>query len=157
MSHMTSKPKQRVLSESAIVQAVAERACRRCVHSIRRSLQGMSAELSGEDSGLHNVWEEICVQIQYEHSVVWDMYEQTLRALVEGAVEDMAQLEQEAIWLQTDSASDWECNDGKERDPYPVFKDDIIEYILNEHLLYEAGRWTNPRIRAYIDRLSLRD
>lgn len=154
---MTATSKQRTLSEVAIVRAVAEQVCRRCVNSIRRSLQQMPAELSGEGTELGSVWDEICVQVQYEESFQWDAYEQTMRAFVEASVEDLAQFEREAIWLQTEAAFEWEIEEARERDPYPVYVGDIADFIMQEHLLAEAGRWNNPRIRAFIDRVAMRD
>lgn len=117
----------------------------------------MPAQLSGEGSGLNNVWDEVCVQVQYDESLSWQAYEETMRAFVDAAVEELAAFEREAIWLQTDAASDWEDEDGPNRDPYPVFDDDIVDFIMESHLLPEAGRWHNSRIRAFIDRVTLRD
>jgi hypothetical protein len=154
---MAGKPKQRTLSESVIVREVAEQACRRCVNSIRGSLQKMPAELSGEGSELGSVWDEICVQVQYDESFQWDAYMQTMLAFVEAAIEDLAQFEREAIWLQTEPAFEWETEETRERDPYPIYVGDIVDYVMQEHLLPEAGRWKNPRIRAFIDRVTLRD
>jgi hypothetical protein len=154
---MPVAPKQRTLSEMSIVRAVAEQACRRCVNSIRRSLERRPAELSGEGSGLSSVWDEICVQVQYEESFQWDAYEQTMLAFVEAIVEDLAQFEREAIWLQTEAAFEWEVEEAQERDPYPVYAGDIVDFIMQEHLLAEAGRWNNPRIRAFINRVTMRD
>lgn len=41
------------------------------------------ALLSGEDSGLENVWEEICVQLQREQSFEWQMYVLVVDGIIE--------------------------------------------------------------------------
>lgn len=40
---------------------------------------------------------------------------------------------------------------------YPVFNDDIVQFFWQEHLLAEAGRWSNPRIRAYLEKATAID
>jgi hypothetical protein len=54
------------LSESAIVQAVAEDAARRVTRKVISTLQKMTVLLSGDDSELMTSWDEICVQVQGE-------------------------------------------------------------------------------------------
>lgn len=38
--------------------------------------------LSGDNSGLENVWEEICVQVQYEPSYYYEMYVITMDGII---------------------------------------------------------------------------
>lgn len=148
---MGLESKQRILSEKAIVRAVADEACRRCVNSVRRSLQQMPAGLLGDAFTLNSVWEEICVQVQSDRSFPWRVYDETMRLGVDSAVEELASYEREAVWLQTDAAWEWEHAEDAERHPYPVAASDIISFIMEDHLLPEARRWSNSRIRAFID------
>jgi hypothetical protein len=55
-----------------------------------RSLIAMPQDcrLSGEDTILANVWEEICAQVQNEYSFSWDAYVDTMRTFLEGFLED---------------------------------------------------------------------
>jgi hypothetical protein len=145
------------LSNSAIVQAVAREAANRATRRVITQLQRLNDTLSGDDSELENVWDEICVQLQDEESVQWDAYEETVRMLVETIVEKMPQLDRQAIWMQTDAGFKWDGEDPTERDPYPVSNEDIVGYIIHEHVYEAAGRWSNKRIRAFIDRSSERD
>ena len=146
----------RKLSESAIVSALAEQACKRLTRRLIAQLQGMDKGLlSGEDSGLQSTWDEICVQMQDEQSIFWDTYEATVQSLLLAPVNELLAYEREAIWLQTQQGSDWDCEEEDEREPYPVNASDIIDYLLNEYVCAEAERWTNARIRAYyLDRRS---
>ena len=113
---------------------------------------------SGDDSGLENVWDEICVQVQDQESVVWDAYEDTVRMLIRSDLKHLSALEREAIWLQTDRGFDWwydqdnpdeqQSNDGDATPP--VCLDDIAEFVLKK-ILNRAANWSNPRIRAFIE------
>ena len=44
------------------------------------ALQKIENTLSGDDSGLKNTWDEICVQIQYEESLFWSAYDETVQS-----------------------------------------------------------------------------
>ena len=143
---MTSKKK---LSVYAIVSDLAEDVCQQCTVRVIRHLQEMNAGLSGEDSGLSNCWEEICVQVQHEESIYWDTYVEVVKAFIAGEIEEMLPWHREAVWLQTDAGVEWGAADEKTRDPYPVFNGDIVDYLLDNYVWPEAGRWSNERIRTY--------
>jgi hypothetical protein len=147
----------KALKESTIVAAVAKLAAKRIGRKVIADLQHMQHTLSGDDSELKTTWDEICAQVQYEQSFAWDAYDETVRATVGGYVIDLPTHEREAIWLQTEAGSDWNCEEPESRQTYPVVDDDIVKYITTEHVYVEAGRWSNARIRAYIERSSMRD
>lgn len=145
------------LSTSKIVQAVAQEAAQRITRKVVADLRRMKHTMSGDDSELKTIWDEICAQLQYEESFAWDAYDETVRAIVTGYVGELPKHEREALWLQTDTGTDWKCNDPADREPNPVAGDDIVDYLAREHVYAEAGRWSNARIRAYIERSSRRD
>lgn len=140
------------LSESGIVRAVAETAAQRITRKVIAHLQSMDETLSGDDSVLKTPWDEICVQVQYEASFFWDAYDDTVQGIVRGYVTELPKHEREAIWLQTDAGSDWDYEEPEDREPQPVCDDDIVDYLAHEYVYVEAGRWSNARIRAYLDR-----
>lgn len=148
----------KTLSEHSIVRQLAEHVSRRLCQRAIEELQGMTEGLgSGDDSGLESVWDEICVQMQYEQSVMWEVYVETMEGLLFGLVEELPTHEQEALWLVTDPGEEWDCEDEDQREPYPVLHDDMVRHLLNEHLLPEAGRWSNDRISAYLERATAID
>jgi hypothetical protein len=57
----------------------------------------------------------------------------------------------------TKSGIAWDADDLESREDSPVFDDEIIDYITTEHVYAEADRYANPRIRAFLDRTSIRD
>ena len=144
---------ERKLSETAVVRQLADHVAHGLTRRTIAALQGMTDHLnSGEDSGLKSVWDEICVQVQGEESVVWDAYEQTVRALLTAEVAELPAHEREALWLQTEPALDWNWEEADARAAYPVNPEDVVEHLWREYLLPEAGRWSNARIRAFQDR-----
>lgn len=134
------------------MQAI-QRMTRRAVADLQR----MKHTLSGDDSELKTTWDEICAQVQYGHSFAWEAYDQTVRAVVEGLVLDLPQHEKEAVWLQTDAGFDWDCEEPANRCSNPVTVDDIVDYVTSEHVYAKAGKWSNARVRAFIERSSMRD
>jgi hypothetical protein len=145
------------LSESSIIKALAEQTARRITGKVVADLQRMKHTLSGDDSGLKTTWDEICVQVQEEDSFQWNSYDDTVRAIVRSYVTQLPQHERDALWLQTDQGSDWDCQDENEREANPVCDDHIIDYLTQEYIYAEAGQWSNSRIRAFIERSSMRD
>jgi len=146
------------LSESGIVRQLAEHKAKHITRRTIAALQRLTdCKLSGDDSVLANTWDEICAQVQGEESYAWDVYVETMKAILAGDVEELASYEREALWLQTNQGSDWDCEDEKAREPYPICNGDIVEYLLSDYVLTAADGWSNTRIRAYLDWSSLRD
>ncbi|EMS31165.1 hypothetical protein C943_02312 [Mariniradius saccharolyticus AK6] len=79
--------------ESQIVTYFAEKIKNEIVRKCIRDLQRCKVTLSGQDSGLINVWEEICVQIQGEYSFYWDSYEETVELFLQPYLEKLNQYE----------------------------------------------------------------
>lgn len=145
------------LRESAVVREVAKAASRRVARKAMTNLQRMKHTLSGDDSELTTTWDEICVQVQSEGSIYWDAYDETVRQIVSHCVADLDNHERAAIWLQTKVGIDWECEEAEEREVNPAIDDDIVDYVTSEYLYAEAGRWSNHRIREFIERSARRD
>lgn len=140
------------LSASAIASAVAREAAQRITRKVIADLQRIKDSLSGDDSGLKTAWDEICVQAQSDESVFWDDYDQTVRARVGAYVTKLPKHEREALWLETDAGYAWDLRDADDREAYPVNVDDIVDYLVQEHVYARASDWSNARIRTYIER-----
>jgi len=139
------------LSETAIVCAVAHEAARRITRKVIAFFQ-CRTDTVGEDSELKTIWDEICVQVQVQEYIYWDDYDVTVRDIVRGYIFELPKHEREAIWWQTDARFDWDCAEPEDRDAYPVFDDDIVDYLVGKYVYAEAERWSNARIRAAFDR-----
>lgn len=131
----------------ALAHEIAEKITKKTIFSLRR----MTNTLSDEDSGLTTTWDEICVQVQVEESYYWDSYDLTVRTFVEYDVSELKQFEKLALWFQTDEYDDWEYEKQDDEKIPPVFESDIVNYLLTKYVYSEAMKWTNAKIRNYID------
>lgn len=136
--------------QSQIIQDLAKRECERISTCSIRHLQRMKRRsmLSGDDSGLKNVWDEICVQIQYDESIYWDAYVLTVDQTIEGYLFPLTFNVHMAIWLQTSEGRWW---DPLEDDEPETLLEDIIRYIRRDFLFRKAETWTNSRIKAFLE------
>ena len=110
--------------------------------------------LFGEETGLINLWEEICAQRQGEESVAWDVYEQTVDALIEAHLEDLSESARRVIWLSTDKGLNRQYGDEFEEgvEP-PVSERDIVENIAEHYVYSRAAHFSNNRIDTFLNRL----
>jgi hypothetical protein len=140
-----------------IVSDLANATCKRIANQVRIKLQGMTdVRLFGDDSIVKNVWEELCVQLQGEESLMWSAYEETVEVLVKGYIAGLPRFELEAVWLQTDRAFDLvdpteNLPDGKRT---PVDEDAVVKYIIQDYIYTLASDWSNARIEGYLNRPS---
>jgi|JI9StandDraft_2_1071091.scaffolds.fasta_scaffold104463_2 hypothetical protein len=100
--------------------------------------------LSG-DSGLKNVWEEICIQVQSENSNHWDVYQDTINKFIKEELDGMPKSVIELICYMG-SVSHSEI---PEEDDGPSIQHGIEE--LSDALLAKAGSYSNSTIRKYLD------
>jgi hypothetical protein len=141
-----------------IISEVADTASRKITRRIIATLQQMKDGMqSGEDSGLANLWDEVCVQVQGEESIFWDMYKDLIKRIIIDEVRREPTFVQQALWLQTEAGFDWiwEIENGDESST-PFYSDEeidqeIADYILGD-IIEKAEEWSNPRIRDYLDR-----
>jgi hypothetical protein len=64
---------------------------------------------------------------------------------------DWQPYELDALWLLTREGEFWDCKLGGERESYPVFQGDVVDYIRDE-ILGRANDWSNERVRRYLAR-----
>jgi DNA-directed RNA polymerase specialized sigma24 family protein len=140
----------KLLSESVIVGALAEEVGLRITRKVIPTLQALTVTLSGDDSGLETVWDEICAQVQTDESVFWNIYDKTVQDIVLGCIRDLTDYERAAVWLQTNAGENWTYEDEADRLGYPVNEGDIAKYIAHRHIYGEAAEYSNPRIYAYV-------
>lgn len=135
------------------MHSATEELCHTVVEKVIADLQDIAELCFGEDTGLTNFWEEICVQRQGDMSVVWEeVYALTVRVLIEAHLEDLSAAERQMIWLETDQGSDWQCEDECEEGfAPPVFNPDIVNY-LSERVYWRADQFSNDSITAFLVR-----
>lgn len=133
--------------ESQIVTYLAQKVSMELTNKCIKDLQNCKIILSGDDSGLSNTWDEICVQIQGEYSMYWDTYLETIEAFIQPYLEKLNPYENFSIWLQTESGMSYDEYQNEE----PIISSiDILNYI-KDCILKKAGDWSNQRIRNYLE------
>lgn len=139
--------------EQYVVAAWADRLSNQIIRKVMNDLRKInySGMLSGDDSGLKNVWDEICVQVQDEESFYWDSYEETIEDLIAEEVKLLDPDELLALWCVTEQGWDYiydHYTDDTGGVGVPVLQDDIVQK-LKSGLLSVAAAYTNSRITRY--------
>ena len=138
--------------ETHITYRLAHRTAKGIARKTMRHLQTIEATLSGDDTVLGNLWDEICVQVQDEHSFYWDAYVETVHGVIKSYLRECDALEQESVAIQTNCGQEWLYEQrGKGEKHVPLCEEEMVGWIANEHLFEIAGDWSNRRIRAYLD------
>ena len=129
-----------------LVRELGDEALARAVTAVVATLQAQRSMLSGEDSGLDNVWLEFVVQVQGEHSYDWDFFEFHVMQTVEAALAGLTKLERQALALRTSTAEDWiEDSDG---DRVPEDQEELVALVYGR-LSVVAMDWEDDRIDRY--------
>ena len=137
---------------------VAEKVC----DGVIEDLKQITTTLSGDDSGLRNTWEEICVQVQGEESFSWDEYQTVMHDAILGAIVAVEQRDLASLWLQSEEGWSWRWDmenadadavnyaANAEVTEIPFDQEEIAKYILQKHLLVRAEDYSNQRIAAFL-------
>lgn len=142
--------------EQYIAGAWAKQLSNKLIKDSISALEQMDSNelLSGDDSGLKNVWEEICVQVQYEESFFWDAYVKMMDGLLAGFVELLDNDARMALWAVTDEGwnyvYDHHADDEGVAD-VPVSEDEIVNKLKDE-LLSAASNYSNSNITKFLRR-----
>jgi hypothetical protein len=125
---------------------------------VRRAIRELSATeasgLAGGDSVLQTLWDEICVQVQGEHSVFWSAYEDRVGGVLEVLLRDTDATTLHALWLGTPEGEDWFSDVPMEGFSAPYVEEHVVEF-LRGRLYVAAADWSNARIRACLERSML--
>ena len=138
--------------DRATKSRIADAACKRICRSVIRNLQRIEPILFGDDSPLKNAWDDICIQEhQQDRSLLWDeSYGATLIQAIKWELSKLDDVTRVAIWYQTDAGID--CWLDEKEAPSDCSPDEIAPFILNQYVLPAAERFSNKRIRTYLDK-----
>jgi hypothetical protein len=138
-------PHEHVVSE--IAELVTKRVVRRATRKVQELRDGMQL---GEDTGLLNIWDEVCVQVQTERTLVWWAYEKTIRSILHGELQRVPAQELKAIWLEMALGADWAQEEGVDESPSYCL-DDVEDHVYDA-LMTNAVNYSNERIRSFMYR-----
>jgi hypothetical protein len=149
--------------QKALVRQCAVVAAESIAAQVIAELKNYEATLSGDNSGLETVWEEICIQVQIEESFYWEAYQETIFSSVLGLLETLEYHVLASLWLQTNKGWDWHWNFENDETDIPLSQrltdaqcvpydlDDIATYVVSEYVLYFAESYTNVNIKTYLN------
>ncbi len=140
--------------EKYIVEKLARRVEKVVIIHAKRSLRqlGNNPILSGDDSPLRNVWDEVCGQQQGEESSYWSAYKEIIDQILLDKVSQLDRASLLAIWSQTDDGFDWLYDhqaDENGLEKVAVDIDTVVTY-LSAHLLRAATDENNERVQRYL-------
>lgn len=111
---------------------------------------------SGPDSGLKNVWEEICVQVHGEQSYFWDAYRDMAIGHLAYRVKALPDLKQRLLWTGSPDGRDWiaECDEIEDGamlgEDVPIGDaDEVACWMFDDYLVPLADRFRNRRIERF--------
>ena len=142
--------------EEQIVAAFANKISDQIITGVTRALKKMNSDremLSG-NSGLKNVWEEICVQVQGEESFYWSAYIQVMESLLRSSLQRLRPHEQIALWAVTEEGWDYiyDCHaDDVDLSVVPVSQNESLNKLRGE-LISNAANYENARISKFLER-----
>lgn len=130
--------------------------CQKTISFLQKMTDGMQ---SGDDSPLENLWEEVCVQVQYQESMLWDFYTDYMQSIISSQLKKLNAITCYAIWLQTDAGEEFlfdyeeheESGDPIDALEYLYDEHDVLNHILNDYVLPEADNARNARIEKYLE------
>lgn len=142
------------MTDSEIVDALGESLIKKIVTSVQLALEDMPGGLSGDDSGLCNVWEEYCAQVKFQHSTFWGTYVQTLEGFIAGEVEELKEFEKLAIWYQTDEGWMWHSSTEQEREEHRMdsMSDSAVIEFLSQKVESFAMDFESDTVESYLSR-----
>lgn len=150
MAHLTWGPDPPITLLEVLARDATKRVTGAAIRKLQRMREGHLH--SGPDSGLRDVWDEICVQVQGSRSVLWNHYEGVAWSVVRSLLGEVSRVELHAVWVQTRGGEEWldDGDDSPTGEDRPYVEDEVVEYLLKA-LLRRAGDWSNARIRSYVE------
>ena len=107
-----------------------------------KGFSGVEFCSSGDDSGLTNIWEEICVQIQSEYSFQWQSYDNTIDNVITLIFEESPLAVKRLIsYIQSvdESSSD-------QQEPFN-YREDWALKAIKQKVMKIAGEYENEAIK----------
>ena len=117
MESFTPADQVQLVHARRIVWSMYDGLSQRVIADIKALPEG--CRLSGDDSVLANVWEEFKYQVQREQSVLFEVYEETIRGLCAAALNGLNAQQKGLLWLWSDGWLDWWCKCDTENGAIP--------------------------------------
>jgi transcriptional regulator of heat shock response len=138
------------LTENDCIEQIKNYHAKFIVNKTIRELKKIKdMQLSGDDSGLKNFWEEYAVQLQEEQSFFFDTYVETIRNFVDAEISK--QPEEIQKLLDFSENEDFDEDDEFENCKFYYNRDKAVDSILND-IDSIAINFENKNITKYLER-----
>lgn len=133
----------------ALVAQYSEDLIKRLIRRVRLKLQRLSPADHHSESGF-TLWDEICIQVQEAHSILWPLYEEIADNILEEEVLRLRQLDLRMIWITTGEG--WSWADDAVNDPESLHPEDgcpcdtDVVARLRDELFAVAANFSSPAI-----------
>lgn len=114
---------------------------------------GIETVSAGDDSGLENLWDDFCVQVQYEEGDMFDMQEDIVLGIISDCIDDLKEKDHadydilNLYMSNIDIRFMWD-----DKDLYFYCDDELANSLLVE-IKAIAMNYYNNKIRRYLDML----
>lgn len=115
------------MKERRLIRDIGTVLVAQLAQTTKDSLTKSAGGLSGDDSGLANVWEELCVQVQGEESPFWCSYVDFVDDAIRAALANLPLPLQQAVSLTTDVGDEW--MDAPDDGVVPRFEDEMVSLV----------------------------
>ena len=112
-----------------LVRALGDAAIQRTTDSVVQTLRGQLWTLSGDDSGLSNLWLEFATQVQGGETFDWDLYVLHVKQLIEGSLLALSDHELQALALRTPTGRDRLNDEHREDLTVPYVEDEVVDLV----------------------------
>lgn len=141
----------KAITETDVIRYLATDIAEKISLKVINETRKLKDILSGEDSGLENVWDEICVQAQGEHSIFYDAYDDIIRSISLPHIKVLNKHEKLALWFQTNEGIHWlNVSEDAPNEEQDFGDEEFLDYIVNLNIYAIANDYTNKRIRNYL-------
>jgi hypothetical protein len=135
----------------SLVNRAASKSVDQAATRVERLMKRMKDLLSGDDTPLVNLWEEYCVQLQFQESTLWEVYEDLITSLSLTEAARLDDLSAEAVWLDSEEGFEWaaEWENAAIREQAPV-SPDVIAKAIAIRVRDRAADYRSPRIERFL-------
>ena len=130
--------------EDHIMQCFGKELCKMIAGRVIGQLQVNTQDMQSVDGTLSSLWEEICVQVQGGPFFFWESYLEEARGLILAEVVKLQEYERHGLRIVMREWMDVNGGAGAAQDESVA-----VDYILDQYLLAEAAKWSDPQIEAF--------
>ncbi len=143
------------MSEYSVLLGMEDYHIRKVCNKLIRTLQGLKERyMQSNDTGLDNVWDEICVQVQFDYWIYWYAYEHTMAQLIKEAYNEIDPTISKFLSYMYDSRNEDSEYEDFEKVRFSEYTPSISSFVnlIFENLIDIAGDYRNKRIEDYLSK-----